>query len=59
MQKMNKIRNAANAFYLLNYIGNKTSFEYIERFKLDWNLFMGDLSDDAKEKFFLYVPSGS
>lgn len=54
MQEMDKIRNAANAYYLIKVIGNDEEFNYVERFPLDWDLYAGEMpSDEAKGKFHL------
>lgn len=56
MNKLNRVRNAANAHYLLVKEANSTSseIEYIEKFKLDWDLYKGDTpSEDFKEKLHL------
>lgn len=58
MEKMNKVRNFANAHHLLYKQINSSSleFEYVERFTLDWDLYKtGMPSDDAIEKFNLWV----
>lgn len=59
MQKMNQIRNIANAFALVYRESNSSdsSFEYHERFRLNWNLYKGETppSEEAKENFHLYV----
>lgn len=58
MGRMDKIRNAANAQYLLYKELNSTlsDFKYEEKFKLDWNLYKNEtLSDVDKEKFKLWV----
>lgn len=53
---MNELRNAANAQYLVfkELNSNSTEIEYIERFKLDWDLYNGKaLSEEAEEQFHL------
>lgn len=56
MLEMNKVRNAANAYYLLQSEPHSTvlPLEYqSERFKMNWNLYKGDsLSDDVKDDKF-------
>lgn len=61
MAHLNRIRNAANAFALAYTESNSTTstFEYHERFQLDWNLFKGKTpSVEAKAKFHLFVLFG-
>lgn len=56
MLKMDKIRNAANSYYLLNTMTDDEGeeFEYVERFQLNWDLYKGEkLSDEAKGEFHL------
>lgn len=54
MKKLNEIRNAANAHYVLYKESNATEFEYTERFKLDWKLYKEHvISEDVKGKFLL------
>lgn len=58
LEKMNKIRNFANAYYLRykESNGNSSKLEYVERFKMQWDLYKGDnLSDEVKESIQLYV----
>lgn len=59
MHRMNAVRNAANAYYVIR---NKLfgSFDKHESnldsgtFEMDWDLYKGDApSDDTKEKFHL------
>lgn len=59
MLEMNKVRNAANSYYLLNTItGDNKEFDYVERFKLNWDLYKGGkLSDTAVGAFHLWVSS--
>lgn len=58
MQKVNRIRNVANAHYLLV---NKTfsmswTLKFVEKFQLDWNLYKGDMpTQTIKDKFNLWV----
>lgn len=53
-QQMLKVRNTANAYYLLNTATDDGEFEYVERFKLNWDLYKGKMpSDVAKGKFLL------
>lgn len=58
MQKVNRIRNVANAHYLLF---NKTfsmswTLKFVEKFQLDWNLYKGDMpTQTIKDKFNLWV----
>lgn len=56
MLKMNKIRNAANAQYLLynESISNKSRLVYEEKFPLDWEFYKGEVpSQTEKEIFYL------
>lgn len=54
MRKLNEIRNRANALHLLATISNDSNFEYVERFKLDWDLYKGEIpSENAQEKMQL------
>lgn len=54
MQQINKVRNAVNVHHLLQTLRNDSQFEYVERFKLDWDLYEGErLSDEAVGKFHL------
>lgn len=56
MLELNKIRNAANAYYLLQTEASSDSLEidYQEKFKLNWDLYKGaPLSEKDKGKFHL------
>lgn len=57
---MNEIRNAANAHHLLykeiytTYFTTDSPYEFKEKFKFDWELYMGnEPSDDVSEKFHM------
>lgn len=54
--QMNKIRNSANAYYLLQNEINSTSeaLDYHEKFQLNWDLYKDDVSsEDAKQTLHL------
>lgn len=54
MKQANNIRNSANAYYVLTTISDDNIFENSEKFKLNWNLYKGDIpSDTTKGKFQL------
>lgn len=61
MHQMNAVRNAANVYHL-RYNGKNSKgleFNYVERFKIDWSLFRGNLAEEAKAKFQLCVPNSN
>lgn len=51
MLQMNKVRNAANAYYLLQSLSHSTAaeFHYHEKFQLNFDLYKGDVTTEASK----------
>lgn len=57
MRNLNRIRNSANAQHLLSTISDNLDFEYVERFKLDWDLYKGEMPSEITQGKFKLLDS--